>query len=412
MKNTLRKGFSTGSVSTAAIKASIRYYFDPAIFSAIEIKMPGGENAYLNIAGLEKYELYAGVEVSKAVVIKDSGDDDSDVTGGIKICANFTSVNKNEIRELKKYYEKLSVYNIIKFPKSDKVITLILASSKGIGRATRPGLPVRPGFPAINPVPFKMIELAASEEMDFQIKKDALNLSYLNNKIFISVLYIPEGEETAKRTLNPRLGIEGGISILGTTGYVVPISTKAWLETIKASLRFLSENKIKSCVYTPGRYSEKIALNIIKDLPQESFIEIGDYVAYSVRKAAKSGIKKIILVCQFGKIIKIAQGARNTNAKYGSLNLNFLEETVRKTFQRLKSGQKGKLALEREEYLCACIAKSNTSRQAFDYIISEEFEIFSDILGIAKDNLTRMSGAGVDIEVILISYEGRIVKRI
>ena len=418
IKNRLRKGFSTGSTSTAAIKASIRYYFEPEKFSAIKIKMPGGENARLNISGLESRRLYGnGTVVSKAVAVKDSGSDDSDVTGGIKICADFTVINKNnknEILELKKYYEKLSVYNIIKCPWKGGTVTMILAASKGVGKATRPGLPVRAGSPAVNPVPFAMIELAAREELCSWIKKGALNLNSLNNKIFISILYIPEGEETAKKTLNQRLGIEGGISILGTTGYVIPVSTKAWLETIKASLKFLSENKINTCVYTPGRYSEKIALKIIKDLPYESFIEIGDFISYSIRKAVESGIENIILAGQFGKIIKIAQGARNTNAKYSSLNLKFLGETVRETVKGICGCGKG---AEQGEYIYNLIVNSNTSREAYGHITSDEFKIYSDIilgniLKITAENLAKIAGEGVNIKIILISYDGNAIKKI
>jgi cobalt-precorrin-5B (C1)-methyltransferase len=408
----LRRGFSTGSISTAAIKASIRYYFEPKKFPAIEIKMPGGEKALLNVHSLEKYRTCRiGADVSKAIVVKDAGDDDSDVTNGIKICADFTFINKNnknELPELKKYYEKFSVYNIIKRLPSSISITIMFASSEGIGIATRAGLPVKAGFPAVNPVPRSMIESAATEELDLIIKKSGIENSFFSDKIFISVLYVPEGEKTAQKTLNPRLGIKGGISILGTTGYVVPISAKAWLETIKTSLRFLSENKIYKCVYTPGRYSEKIALKIIKDVPRESFIEIGDYVTYSVRKAAKYGIKHIILAGQFGKIIKIAQGARNTNAKYGGLNLIFLAETARRTI----------------ENICACsgsglfslIANSNTSREAYNHIISGEFKAYSDIIfeniiKIAAQNMAKAAGEGVRVEIILISYDGVEIKR-
>ncbi len=426
IESRFRKGFSTGSTSAAVIKASIRYYFEPEKFSDIKIKMPGGEEANLNISELEKYRMNEnGTPVSKASAVKDSGSDEYDVTGGIKICADFTAINKNdknEIAGLKKYYEKFSVYNIIKCPLKGGTAALILAASKGVGRATRPGLPVRAGYPAVNPVPFAMIELAAEEELCFwinKINKDLSGSDLLNNKIFISVLYIPEGEETAKKTLNGRLGIEGGISILGTTGYVMPVSAKAWLETIKASLNFLSENKIDTCVYTPGRYSEKIALKIIKNLPQESFIEIGDFITYSIRKAVKKGIKNIILAGQFGKIIKIAQGARNTNAKYSRLNLNFLGETAKKTVGSIcggegKGGSKG--GGRPDERIYNLIVNSNTSREAFSHITSDEFKIYSDIifetiLNIAAENLAKTAGEGVNIEIILISYGGSAVKR-
>ena len=422
IESRFRKGFSTGSTSAAVIKASIRYYFEPEKFSDIKIKMPGGEEANLNISELEKYRMNEnGTPVSKASAVKDSGSDEYDVTGGIKICADFTSINKNnknEIARLKKYYEKFSVYNIIKCPLKDGAAVLILSASRGVGRATRPGLPVKAGSPAVNPVPFAMIELAAKEELCFWINKinrDSSGSDLLNNKIFISVLYIPEGEETAKKTLNGRLGIEGGISILGTTGYVMPVSAKAWLETIKASLNFLSENKIDTCVYTPGRYSEKIALKIIKDLPQESFIEIGDFITYSIRKAVKKGIKNIILAGQFGKIIKIAQGARNTNAKYSRLNLNFLGETVKKTVKSI-CGSEGESGNRPDERIYSLIVNANTSREAFGHITSDEFKIYSDIifgniLKIAAENLAKTAGESVNIEIILISYVGSAVKR-
>ena len=420
IKSGFRKGFSTGSTSAAVIKASIRYYFEPEKFSDIKIKMPGGEEANLNISELEKYRMNEnGTPVSKASAVKDSGSDEYDVTGGIKICADFTAINKNdknEIAGLKKYYEKFSVYNIIKCPLKGGTAALILAASKGVGRATRPGLPVRAGYPAVNPVPFAMIELAAEEELCFwinKINKDSSGSDLLNNKIFISVLYIPEGEETAKKTLNGRLGIEGGISILGTTGYVMPVSAKAWLETIKASLKFLSENNINTCVFTPGRYSEKIALKILDCLPQESFIEIGDFIAYSIRKALESGIKNIIFTGQFGKIIKIAQGERNTNAKYSSLNLNFLGGTAKKAVEKI-GGHESREAGHRIYNL---IVGSNTSREAYGYIMSSEFKIYSDIilediLIIAALNLSKTAGKEVNIEIILISYDGKEIKRI
>jgi Cobalamin biosynthesis protein CbiD len=183
------------------------------------------------------------------------------------------------------------VYNIIKCPLCTGS-TIIFVSSKGIGTVKRKGLPVKAGYPAINPVPYKMIESAAEEELKLKIlelktgAKDSRDYGGYDGKIFFSLLYVPEGEKIAERTLNPRLGIEGGISILGTSGYVVPISTKAWLETIKACLSFLKANKIDTCVFTPGRFSEKAALKIFKNIRRESFIEIGDYVSYSLRKVS------------------------------------------------------------------------------------------------------------------------------
>ncbi len=467
--NGLRKGFSTGSVSAAAIKASIRYYFKYQKFFRIEIKMPGGENVLLPVAELSKItpitpalERIGGGWVSRASVIKDSGDD-PDVTNGIKICADFMFLDdadsavamllneaddikgnqnrdnqggpinrsKNTLMllhlyekagetiltrlsdEVKKYYGKLYIYNIIKH----SGFSIILSSSAGIGIVRRQGLPVSPGFPAINPVPFKMIEWAVKEEINGRINDRAgINQNKLNcrtgNGVLLSILYVPDGDIVAKKTLNPRLGIEGGISILGTTGYVIPISAKAWLGTIKSSLAFLSCNKIDACVYTPGRFSEKTAMKILKDMPKESFIEIGDYVSYSIRKAAGSGIKRVIFAGQFGKIVKISQGARNTNAKYGNLDLKYLGALVKAVLKEHID-----IIPENEvNDLYEKIINSNTSRQVYDYILSLcniynplPDKIFYNILKTAKENLIRMSKEQVNIDIILISYEGKML---
>ncbi len=449
----LRKGFSTGSTSAAAVKASIRYYFEDEKFNSIEIKMPGGENAYLKVASLLKFKLKPDAEhvISKSVLIKDSGDDFADVTGGIEICADFTVIDKkdkNAVKSLKKYYEKFLVYNIIKCPLcADSAI--IFVSSKGIGIVKRKGLPVKTGYPAINPVPYKMIESAAEEELN-AIKgvKYGLGGGYdvVCGKIFFSVLYVPEGEKIAERTLNSRLGIEGGISILGTSGYVVPISTKAWLETIKACLSFLKANKIDVCVFTPGRFSEKAAVKIFKNIRRESFIEIGDYVSYSLRKVCGTGIKNIIFAGQLGKIVKIAQGARNTNAKYTSLNLGFLAETAKEAVKERSETD--------AERIYGLIINSNTSREAFGHITSDDFNIYSDdilskllkkaaekLYNIVKNADKNDNGAGrvfeaetgadinvnteggnptdmkidididINIEIVLIDYGGNEIKR-
>ena len=462
--NGLRRGFSTGSVSAAAIKASIRYYFKCKKFFQLEIKMPGGENALIGIAELSKEDVYSpplAGGVSRAAVIKDSGDD-PDVTNGIKICADFMSLDDadgavnmllNEIDDIrgkqnqdnqggqgglinggkntpilldlygkasetiltrlpdgiKKYYGKLYIYNIIKH----LGFSIILSSSSGIGIVKRQGLPVNPGFPAINPVPFKMIEWAVKEEISRRISGSA-GINKLNgmsgSRVLLSILYVPGGDIVAKKTLNPRLGIEGGISILGTTGYVIPISTKAWLETIKSSLAFLSGNKIDTCVYTPGRFSEKMAMKLFKDMPQESFIEIGDYVSYSMRKAAGSGIKRVIFAGQFGKIVKISQGARNTNARYGELDLKYLGGLVKAALKEHVDIISGNAVNDLYEK----IINSNTSRQAYDHILSLHSvysrlsdKIFYNVLQAAKENLIRMSREQVNIDIVLISYEGK-----
>jgi cobalt-precorrin-5B (C1)-methyltransferase len=420
IKGGLKKGFSTGAVSTAAIKASIRYYFLKNNFNLIEIEMPGGEIRPIGVFSLSFKTFKEGGVAACSVIEKYSGDD-PDVTGGIKINADFIDIdsigagrieNKEKIDNglktilcddslinIREIYKKITIYNHIY--DNNNNIRLLLATGVGIGIVKKPGLPVNIGCPAINPIPFKMINYSVSKELFYWV-----NLMGFTNKIFLSVLYIPDGEEVAKKTLNTRLGIEGGLSILGTTGYVIPISAFSWLETIKSSLKFLSANNITTCIFTPGRFSEKKALKIFHEYSLDYFIEIGDFISYSMRKAGQFGIKEVIFVGQFGKILKISQGSRNTNAKYSTLNLNYLGDIVKKRTSDIELYKK--------------VINSNTSREAFMHIIDKindkdndkdkdndrSIIIIYDVLKNAKFNLERMSGGLVKCRVILLSYEG------
>ena len=454
-KGGLKKGFSTGTVSAGAIRSSIRYYFSEEKFETISVDMPGGESVNIDVTDLSYRFLKNGLKISTAVIQKFSGDD-IDVTGGIKIYADFLLIGKKVHRNLNiqnnnkgaDRYEYVHDYNndsdkIIvedfendlkdyfnefyrnKLTFYDKIINtgagdFLFSSAEGIGIVTKQGLPVDIGYPAINPVPKDMIKKNALNEINDSTVLCRFNEINENNidavdvlqtkNFFLSVLYIPDGEEISKKTLNSRLGINGGLSILGTTGYVIPISAKAWLDTIKSSLNFLSENNINLCVFTPGRFSEKCAMKIFTDLTEEYFIEIGDFVSYSVRKAADFGIKNIILIGQFGKIVKISQGERNTNAKYSRLNLNYIGEIIKNCEYMRRAGPDDYY----EDDFSAIYEKvtnSNTSREAFSYIesIKNEIiknEIINEILYNAKNNIEKINDNKVKCKVILLSYSG------
>ena len=451
-KGGLKKGFSTGTVSAGAIRSSIRYYFSEEKFETISVDMPGGESVNIDVTDLSYRFLKNGIKISTAVIQKFSGDD-IDVTGGIKIYADFMTIGKKVYKnfniqynnkgagryeyvhdrnndsdkiiaedfenDLKDYFNEF-YHNKLTF--YDKIINtdvgdFFFSSAEGIGIVTKQGLPVRIGYPAINPVPKDMIKKNALNELNDLAALCRFNEINENNadvlqtvNFFLSVLYIPDGEEISKKTLNSRLGINGGLSILGTTGYVVPISAKAWLDTIKSSLNFLSENNINLCVFTPGRFSEKCAMKIFADLPEEYFIEIGDFVSYSVRKAADFGIKNIILTGQFGKIVKISQGERNTNAKYSRLNLNYIGEIIKDSEYMRRAGSNDYY----EDDFSAIYEKvtnSNTSREAFSYIESIKNEnvkngIINEILYNAKNNIEKINNNKVKCKIILLSYSG------
>jgi cobalt-precorrin-5B (C1)-methyltransferase len=228
---------------------------------------------------------------------------------------------------------------------------ITIQGGKGIGRVTKPGLAVAPGEWAINPVPRQMIEEAVG---------GALSKSNIQQFSFNIVISIPDGEERAKKTLNARLGIVGGLSILGTTGIVRPISAKAWTDTIDAALDVARACGCRTVVLSTGRSSELAAQNHLKrivetdqpaaslfdppqaiapspsgssacsqDLPEEAYIMMGDHIAYALQACSKRGFDQPIIACQFAKLLKIACGHENTHAAASELDLARLLEWSR-----------------------------------------------------------------------------------
>ncbi len=189
----------------------------------------------------------------------------------------------------------------------------------GVGRVTKPGLPVPVGEAAINPVPRKMIVTTVQQTLEeFQINRGV--------KVVISV---PDGEEIAKKTLNGRLGIIGGISILGTRGTVVPFSSSAYMASIVQAISVAKAGGCEHLVLTTGGRSEKYAMGLLPELPEEAFIEMGDFVGFSLKQCKKQGIKKVSLVGMMGKFSKVAQGVMMVHSKGSSVNFDFLAEIAR-----------------------------------------------------------------------------------
>ncbi|HIJ81957.1 MAG TPA: cobalt-precorrin-5B (C(1))-methyltransferase, partial [Desulfuromonadales bacterium] len=193
---------------------------------------------------------------------------------------------------------------------------ILILGGTGIGRVTKPGLAVPPGEWAINPVPRRMIEQAVA---------DVFPLHSLPFTLHISIS-IPDGEERARKTLNARLGIIGGLSILGTTGTVRPVSAKAWTDTIDASLDVASACGCETVVLSTGRTSEMAAQKHFSGFSEEAFIMMGDHVAYTLNACAARGFLKPVIACQFAKLLKIACGHKNTHAAVSELELEVLKQ--------------------------------------------------------------------------------------
>ena len=283
MARRLRSGFTTGSCAAAAAKAAAVALMEGICPEEIAIPFPDGSRKSFAV-----HSCRAAEGVATASVMKDAGDD-PDVTNGAEIVATVSSAHKG----------------------TDDIDCVELGSIRlcrgmGVGRVTKPGLAVAVGEPAINPVPRQMI-------------RDAVREVIGEEKVTVTIS-IPLGEELVKKTLNHRLGIVGGLSILGTTGIVRPISADAWTATIKASLDVAKEAGLTEVVLSTGRTSEKGAQQRL-DLPEEAYAMMGDYLEFSLREAAARGFKTIHLAGMWAKIMKAALRIPQTHVRHGALEV-------------------------------------------------------------------------------------------
>ena len=200
---------------------------------------------------------------------------------------------------------------------------------------------------------------------------------------------VPDGIEIAKKTLNERLGIIGGISILGTTGVVKPISMSAFTSSIDLALNIAKEKNINEIVLSFGRQSEESAMKIL-NLAEESFVMMGDHFDYALRKARQIGFKKIIISCQFGKLLKALLGYKNTNVKYGEFKIEEVINFLNK--KKINPEDIKRLVL------------ANTARHLLEII--ENFQL-KEILNLLVEEFSQK----YKVNVLLFSYDGRLLAR-
>jgi cobalt-precorrin-5B (C1)-methyltransferase len=385
MNRPLRHGYTTGACAAAAAKGAALMLKCRTPVAVVEIILPGGENVRFQVHGQK-----IGPDRASCHVIKDAGDD-PDVTNGAEIHATVTlHPSPSPVPE-------------------GEWGGIIIRGGPGVGRVTKPGLAVPVGEWAINPVPRKMITEAVSGV--FAPRPPAVT-----PHVTIS---IPNGEELAKKTLNARLGIIGGLSILGTTGIVKPISAQAWTDTIDASINVALACGCRSIVLSTGRTSETATQRffsrsdaksprisgkeipepsgllpaVLCPLPAESFVMMGDHVGYAVRACARKGVRRLAVAGQFAKILKIACGHEQTHASSSKLDLQILAGWLENS--------------PRLSRLTSHVSLANTAREILE-ASGRDPELIAMVCGKALEFLQRLA-PGLHIKVFLAGYGGEVL---
>lgn len=287
-KKELRKGFTTGSCGAAAAKAALYMLLTGSVKDEIEIITPGGA-----VFRTEVKDIFRGENRVRCAVVKDGGDD-PDVTTGLHVTAEVRAEER-----------------------ADGALEIQIEGGPGVGRVTLPGLDQPVGNAAINRVPRQMIEKELSEVAELLDFRGRIQV----------ILSVPGGEAAAERTFNPRLGIEGGISILGTTGIVEPMSTRAILDTIQVELNQRKALGDRIAAVSPGNYG----LNFMKETygyDLNRSVKCSNYVGDTVDMVREMDFRGMLLTGHIGKLIKVSGGIMNTHSKEGDARMELLAAGV------------------------------------------------------------------------------------
>ncbi|HEU5387364.1 MAG TPA: cobalt-precorrin-5B (C(1))-methyltransferase [Streptosporangiaceae bacterium] len=302
----LRTGWTTGTCASAAAKAAAIALRTGAPQQTVDVALPDGTRVSFPVDEC----MITDNSKAEAVVVKDAGDD-PDVTHGARLTATV------------RWREQ---------PGID------LQGGVGVGVVTKPGLGLEPGAPAINPVPRKMITQAVGEAVD---------LTTSGIEVVISV---PGGERMARKTTNARLGILGGISILGTTGIVRPFSTASWRASVEQAISVLAAQGEDTVVLCTGGRTEKGAMALLPHLPAVCFVEVGDFTGAALRRAAEHGVTTVVFAGMAGKLTKLASGILMTHYTRSKVDLGLLSDIT--------------LAAGGAKDLAESVASANTARHA------------------------------------------------
>jgi cobalt-precorrin-5B (C1)-methyltransferase len=282
----LRTGWTTGTCASAAAKAAVHGLLYGAPPAEVDVGLPGGSRVRFGVS-----DVHPDIP-GRAAVIKDAGDD-PDVTHGARLTVAAAWLPRDQPRR-----------------------RVDLLAGPGVGTVTLPGLGLPVGAPAINPVPARMIRAAVHE---------------LTDRPLTLTISVPDGEAMAAKTSNARLGIRGGISILGTTGIVRPFSTASWRASVVQQVDVAAAQGLDHLVLSTGGRTDAAAQRLFPQLPAVGFVEVGDFTGIALRRAAGNGIKAVTFVGMAGKITKLAAGVLMTHYRRSRVDVELLGEVARLT---------------------------------------------------------------------------------
>jgi cobalt-precorrin-5B (C1)-methyltransferase len=349
----LRRGWTTGTCAAAAAKAAYAALLTGEFPDPVEVTLPRGQRPSFALAVSRKDEASA-----TAGIVKDAGDD-PDVTHGALVLATVRPGAPGS--------------------------GVTFRAGEGVGTVTRPGLPIPPGEPAINPVPRQMIRDAVAE-----VAATARGSGDVEVEIGI-----PGGEALAARTLNGRLGIVGGLSILGTTGIVVPYSCSSWIHSILRGIDVARAAGLTHIAGATGATSEA-AVRKFHDLPETALIDMGDFVGGMLKYLRRHPVPRLTIAGGVAKMTKLAQGLLDLHSKRGAVDLAALAAVA--------ASAGGSDALR------ARIVASNTAAEAFAHAAADGVALGDAVARAAQATaLAVVSGAGIAIDIVLFDRDGRCV---
>lgn len=349
-KQALRYGWTTGTCATAAARAAVEALWTGAFPDPITVKLPGGQQPSFALA-----QHHSDAESATAAIVKDAGDD-PDVTHGALV--------------------------IVRVSRANPGAGVLFKAGAGVGTVTRPGLPIAPGEPAINPVPRRMITEAIEEAA----------ATFSQPADVIVAISVAGGEKLAEKTLNGRLGIVGGLSILGTTGIVVPFSCSAWIHSIHRGIDVARASGIMHVAGSTGSTSET-AIASYYSLPEISLIEMGDFAGGMLKYLRTHPVPRATIAGGFAKLSKLAQGRLDLHSRRGLVDLDQIAAWMAE-------------AGGRSEAVDAMRA-ANTAMEALAISRAAGIDLSAEIaLRAAREAARVLDGSGVAIDVAVFDRNG------